>query len=204
MVSSSPRIRSSSSSCAPMSRWMAYPIGHLPGSINIRDDQLEELLSHGSPFPSGRTVVFVCPIGEQSRRLAVLAGAPGRMQPPALPAASSPGATPAYPWRRTSHADVAGEAGTSGTSRCRMVGDREVSNVFDRWPRSGSAAPARATSPAARPSSPVNVTTPANAPRPVSSVASWDTLHRHPVPVDTAVSVATPQNLPEPRTVRAR
>ena len=52
---------------------MAYRIGHVPGSINIRDDQIEELLAQGSPFPPGKRVVFVCPIGERSTRLAALA-----------------------------------------------------------------------------------------------------------------------------------
>lgn len=50
-----------------------YRIGHVPGSINIRDDQLEELLAQGSPFPAGATVVLVCPAGERSVRLAALA-----------------------------------------------------------------------------------------------------------------------------------
>jgi cysteine synthase/rhodanese-related sulfurtransferase len=52
---------------------MAYRIGHVPGSINIRDDQLEDLLAQGSPFPPALRVVFVCPIGERSTRLAALA-----------------------------------------------------------------------------------------------------------------------------------
>lgn len=52
---------------------MAYRIGHVPGSINIRDDHLEDLLAQGSPFPPSLAVVFVCPIGERSTRLAALA-----------------------------------------------------------------------------------------------------------------------------------
>ena len=49
---------------------MAYRIGHVPGSVNIRDDHLEDMLRHGIPFSRSRTLVFVCPVGEYSRRLA--------------------------------------------------------------------------------------------------------------------------------------
>ncbi len=49
---------------------MAYRIGHLPGSVNIPDDHLEDMLRHGSPFPGSRRIVFVCAAGEYSRRLA--------------------------------------------------------------------------------------------------------------------------------------
>jgi cysteine synthase/rhodanese-related sulfurtransferase len=49
---------------------MAYRIGHLPGSVNIPDDYLEDMLRHGCPFPGSRTIVFVCAVGEYSRRLA--------------------------------------------------------------------------------------------------------------------------------------
>ena len=49
---------------------MAYRAGHVPGSVNIRDDYLEDMLRHGSPFPLTRKIVFICPAGEYSRRLA--------------------------------------------------------------------------------------------------------------------------------------
>jgi rhodanese-related sulfurtransferase len=49
---------------------MAYRIGHIPGSVNIRDDYLEDMLRHGTPFPAGRTIVLICPAGDYSRRLA--------------------------------------------------------------------------------------------------------------------------------------
>ncbi|WP_067537355.1 pyridoxal-phosphate dependent enzyme [Nocardia crassostreae] len=52
---------------------MAYRIGHLPGAINIRDDHLEDMLTHGIPFPRSRPLVFVCPVGEVSVRFAALA-----------------------------------------------------------------------------------------------------------------------------------
>ena len=49
---------------------MAYRAGHVPGSVNIRDDYLEDMLRHGSPFPASRKIVLICPAGEYSRRLA--------------------------------------------------------------------------------------------------------------------------------------
>ncbi|WP_280329898.1 pyridoxal-phosphate dependent enzyme, partial [Nocardia wallacei] len=52
---------------------MAYRIGHVPGALNIRDDQLDDMLGHGMPFSRSRPVVFVCPVGEVSRRFAALA-----------------------------------------------------------------------------------------------------------------------------------
>ncbi|MBF6210444.1 pyridoxal-phosphate dependent enzyme [Nocardia puris] len=52
---------------------MAYRIGHVPGAINLRDDQLDDMLTHGIPFPRSRPVVFVCPVGEISLRFAALA-----------------------------------------------------------------------------------------------------------------------------------
>jgi cysteine synthase B len=52
---------------------MAYRIGHVPGALNIRDDQLDDMFVHGVPFPRSRPLVFVCPVGEVSRRFAALA-----------------------------------------------------------------------------------------------------------------------------------
>ncbi|MFC9894892.1 pyridoxal-phosphate dependent enzyme [Nocardia sp. NPDC127579] len=52
---------------------MAYRIGHVPGALNIRDDHLDDMLTQGMPFPRSRPVVFVCPVGEISRRFAALA-----------------------------------------------------------------------------------------------------------------------------------
>ncbi|MEU0539799.1 pyridoxal-phosphate dependent enzyme [Nocardia sp. NPDC005978] len=52
---------------------MAYRIAHVPGAINIRDDQLEDMFAHGIPFSRSRPVVFVCPVGELSVRFAALA-----------------------------------------------------------------------------------------------------------------------------------
>lgn len=52
---------------------MAYRIGHIPGAINIRDDQLDDMFAHGVPFSRSRPVVFVCPVGDLSRRFAATA-----------------------------------------------------------------------------------------------------------------------------------
>jgi cysteine synthase B len=49
---------------------LAYRIGHVPGSVNIPDDCLEEMLRLGTPFPAGRTIVLICPAGDYSQRLA--------------------------------------------------------------------------------------------------------------------------------------
>jgi len=52
---------------------MAYRIGHVPGALNIRDDQLDDMLAQGMPFSRSRPLIFVCPVGEVSRRFAALA-----------------------------------------------------------------------------------------------------------------------------------
>ncbi|GAB0106617.1 hypothetical protein JMUB6875_56030 [Nocardia sp. JMUB6875] len=52
---------------------MAYRIAHIPGALNIRDDQLDDMLVQGIPFSRSRPVVFVCPVGEISLRFAALA-----------------------------------------------------------------------------------------------------------------------------------
>ncbi|NJC72464.1 pyridoxal-phosphate dependent enzyme [Planosporangium thailandense] len=49
---------------------MAYRIGHVPGSVNIRDDYLVDMLSQGLPFPTSTKLIFICPVGELSKRLA--------------------------------------------------------------------------------------------------------------------------------------
>ncbi|KIA63486.1 pyridoxal-phosphate dependent enzyme [Nocardia vulneris] len=52
---------------------MAYRIGHVPGALNIRDDQLDDMFAQGIPFPRSRPLVFVCPVGELSLRFAARA-----------------------------------------------------------------------------------------------------------------------------------
>ncbi len=50
---------------------MAFEMGSFPGAINIPSDQLEKLLDSRVPFVGEeRKVLFVCPVGEQSRRFA--------------------------------------------------------------------------------------------------------------------------------------
>ena len=49
---------------------MAYRAGHIPGSVNISDDYLEDMLRHGVPFPAASRVVLICPTGDYTRRLA--------------------------------------------------------------------------------------------------------------------------------------
>ena len=80
---------------------MAYRIGHVPGSVNIRDDHLEDMLRQGFPFPSSRKIVLICPIGEYSTRLAASLTQPATT-PPAWRAASWPGATLACHWNPAS------------------------------------------------------------------------------------------------------
>lgn len=57
---------------------MAYRMGHIPGSINIRDDYLDDMLAGGVPFPATVTPVFVCAVGELSARFAAVLHAQGR------------------------------------------------------------------------------------------------------------------------------
>ncbi|MFC4128177.1 pyridoxal-phosphate dependent enzyme [Nocardia rhizosphaerae] len=56
---------------------MAYRVGHVPGAINVRDDQLDDMFGQGVPFPRSRPVVFVCPVGAASLRFAALAHGAG-------------------------------------------------------------------------------------------------------------------------------
>jgi cysteine synthase B len=51
----------------------AFKAIRIPGSFNIPDYQLDELLRFGNPFPSDKKVVFLCRVGLISRRLAALA-----------------------------------------------------------------------------------------------------------------------------------
>ncbi|QLY34637.1 pyridoxal-phosphate dependent enzyme [Nocardia huaxiensis] len=52
---------------------MAYRIAHVPGAVNIRDDQLDDMFTHGIPFSRSRPLVFICPVGDLSLRFAALA-----------------------------------------------------------------------------------------------------------------------------------
>jgi cysteine synthase B len=57
---------------------LAFRIGHVPGSVNIRDDVLDEMLRHANPFPASRRVVLVCPVGELARRPAAFLARQGQ------------------------------------------------------------------------------------------------------------------------------
>jgi cysteine synthase/rhodanese-related sulfurtransferase len=49
---------------------LAYKSAHIHRSINIPADALEDLLNWGLPFSTDQKILFVCPVGEQSRRFA--------------------------------------------------------------------------------------------------------------------------------------
>ncbi len=79
---------------------MAYRIGHIPGAVNIRDDRLDDMLADGVPFPPGLQVVFVCPIGEYSRRVAAFLSQQGHRAASLTGAGWWPGGTPGGSWSR--------------------------------------------------------------------------------------------------------
>lgn len=56
---------------------LGYRIGHVPGAVNLPDDQLDRLLDLGVPFPPGVLVVLTCPVGELSARFATRCRARG-------------------------------------------------------------------------------------------------------------------------------
>ncbi|MBI1267893.1 MAG: pyridoxal-phosphate dependent enzyme [Cryomorphaceae bacterium] len=49
---------------------LAFKASHIPGSINIPTDSLEEIADWGVPFSNEQKVLFVCPTGDQSKRFA--------------------------------------------------------------------------------------------------------------------------------------
>jgi len=49
---------------------LAYKAAHIPGSINIPAETLEEMSEWGVPFSNSQPVLFVCPVGDQSKRFA--------------------------------------------------------------------------------------------------------------------------------------
>lgn len=48
----------------------AYAIGHIPGSMNIPADVCSQLVEQGTIFPKGMRIVFVCRVGDLSKRYA--------------------------------------------------------------------------------------------------------------------------------------
>jgi S-sulfo-L-cysteine synthase (O-acetyl-L-serine-dependent) len=49
---------------------IAYTFGHIPGSINIPEDSVEQILDRAKPFPLQTTIIYVCPTGDRSTKLA--------------------------------------------------------------------------------------------------------------------------------------
>lgn len=47
---------------------LAFKAGRLAGSINLPTEQLEDLAEWGVPFSQDQRVLFVCPVGDQSKR----------------------------------------------------------------------------------------------------------------------------------------
>lgn len=47
---------------------LAFKAGHVAGSINLPVDQLDDLSEWGIPFSKGQRILFVCPVGDQSKR----------------------------------------------------------------------------------------------------------------------------------------
>lgn len=56
---------------------LAFKTARIAGSINIPPDALEDLCEQGTPFSPGRTIVLVCPVGDQSKRFAAYLTAKG-------------------------------------------------------------------------------------------------------------------------------
>lgn len=50
----------------------SFNLLHIPGSINLRDDTLDDLLSHSLPFSKTQPVVVVCMVGKYSKAYAAL------------------------------------------------------------------------------------------------------------------------------------
>ena len=49
---------------------LAFKASHIPGSINMPAEGLEDLSEWGVPFSNDHRVLFICPVGEQSRKFA--------------------------------------------------------------------------------------------------------------------------------------
>lgn len=51
---------------------MGFSMGHIPGSINISESELESMLQYGIPFSKGSKIIFVCSMGEKSKKFAAI------------------------------------------------------------------------------------------------------------------------------------
>jgi cysteine synthase B len=56
---------------------IGFKASHIPGSINMPQEMLEEMSEWGVPFSKGQRVIFVCPTGDQSKRFAAFFKARG-------------------------------------------------------------------------------------------------------------------------------
>ena len=50
----------------------AYQMEHLPGSINIPEGKLKEMIETGKPFAQNQKILLVCPGGRKSKKFAAL------------------------------------------------------------------------------------------------------------------------------------
>ncbi len=51
--------------------YFAFSTGHIPGSINILDDNFGQMIEGGMVFPKNRPIVVVCRVGDISKKYAV-------------------------------------------------------------------------------------------------------------------------------------
>lgn len=49
---------------------LAYTTSHIPGSIHMSAEELTDKSEWGLPFANGQRVLFVCPVGEESKKFA--------------------------------------------------------------------------------------------------------------------------------------
>ena len=56
---------------------LAFKASRIPGSINIPEEKLTTLLESGMPFSAGMQLLFVCPVGRESRGIAGYVAAAG-------------------------------------------------------------------------------------------------------------------------------
>lgn len=49
---------------------LAFKMSHIQNSINIPQEQLVKIIDGALPFSDGQTILFACPVGEQSKRFA--------------------------------------------------------------------------------------------------------------------------------------
>jgi len=50
---------------------LAFRTSHIANSLNIPQEQLTKMIDGAMPFSKGQTILFICPVGEQSKRFAM-------------------------------------------------------------------------------------------------------------------------------------